>query len=390
MTSPRMLSFTVILILAAGTVWILKKGDDITPEPSATPVLRALRRAPMEGSPSPARPAPVPFTPAEFTALKERLAALDAEWDGKPPVPPELLKLTGELVDRAPFSPEMSEILDMDAEGTLHHMAGLLRDVMADRLKEPGSATLRLHLVEHIRDHPNGGFYPVEEWLPSAGAGCDSREFQTLAEAVKNPGLALLLEAGYLPALARTQPAEAVRCAMGRGDGVIEQLRAGRVDSPQITVFSVGYLTPTMLSRVIDSLPPETDFRGIADQVLMNSEVYNRDSFRQQLAVKWGEVDPAASAAWILDHQKQVPVWAVPRMVQYFDQGKPDAFIAWVRAFPPGRYYDAAALHGIALHGISRPVEFREILSRVQNPDVHRGAIGNVEPVEVNVKAEAE
>ncbi len=382
MLSPRIFSGAALLIIAGTAVWLMTKGGGPAVETPAAPVLQALQRVPQAGPLHPPRPAPVPFTAAEFTALKERLAALDAEWDGNPPVPPELLKLAGELVDRAPFSAEMTGILDMDAEGKLNHMAGVIRDVMADRLKQPGSAALRLRLVETTRDNPNSGFYPVEEWHLSAGEGCDPAEYRALGATVTDVNLRRLLTTGQAMGLARTHPEEAIALALAQPRSPREDAVRGGVSVARGLAVMNGDQGSYLLTRVIDNLQPGADFRAL-EALLPQDGAGERsgagDSYRQQLLVKWGAADPAASAAWVLAHTAEVPVRAMSDMVDYFGYGNPDAAAAWIRAFPPGKYYDAAALNAAPMYGNIRPEAFREILSLVQDPDVRRLAMEDLE-----------
>ncbi len=325
---------------AAGlAVWVLVQGYGSFLVTPAAPVTRALGRYAAGQSPGFSPPSPAPLTDGEFAALKETLVALDG-----PPASSELIALLNELVDREPFSPRMLELLEMRFGSEVSFPSGLLLWVLEKRLAMPGATALRLRMADAIREYPAGVFSFQISWCRSAGEGCSREEYTALREMINGSKSRWALDEGRSVALARRDPAEAVTFAMA------------------LSRESGGHVIPSwhLLNTVLDNIPPDTELAAI-DTVLDGEgtlhDPFNVDSPRGILAAKWALKDPAESVAYILAHAETLPSTSMEAIVRGFGADNAPGAVAWVRAFPPGEYYDAAVEALSVGHASSVPWE---------------------------------
>ena len=339
-------------------VWVLVQGYGTSGPFPGAPVTRALERSvegrsPYDpGSPSSSQ---APLTPQEFAALREKLVALEAGWDGSPPVPRELLALVNEVVSRAPFSPGMLEILDLDDSDELVFTASVLRDVVEDRLTRSGSTALRQRLVEVIQND-DSDYFPAKEWHLSAGKGCTTEEYARLSETVADPKLRRELAEGHALGLVSVDASRAVEVAL---------------DHDRKEQANTGRLYPDLTTRVFEHLPPATDFALLESLLPRGIEPNSGDRMRVLLATRWSHVDPAGASAWILSHQDDVPPGALGGIAGGFDQNEPGPALEWTATFPPGKYYDTAAFYVVMKYSrgiLNETGALREMVSKIQDP----------------------
>ncbi len=344
--SHRALSLFTVSLLTGAAVWALAAGSDGGGQQQAGPVSRALKYTQAQADAHPAKEAGAASRPEEaalpllsveeFASLKKRLMACDESCTGG--ITQEYRALVEEVVDRAPFSAGMKELMVMNLSGELRYTGKILSEVMPPRLLNPLSSGLRRRLVEAYAD-PAEGFRRIAHedrlaslWHHYAGEASTTPEYDALREIATDTEFRKGLETGHLLGQARVAPVEAVATVLA-----LQREEAPGDDWAR-----------TLLYIIVDRLAPEADFPGIAAQLPPSSgesgEAEAGILTRARLAARWGQVDPASSAAWVQESGDSLPPQALFQVVRGFDEKDPAPAQAWARAFPPGPYRDAAAV----------------------------------------------
>lgn len=210
----------------------------------------------------------------------------------------------------------------------------------------------------------------LAEWSKAAGRSCSPETLEELRAGLKDGDFAQEALIGYNSQLMRTDPEAAVTA----------MVYALQLAHSQLMHSPSGAESIKRLFH--EELPPEIDFAKLESLLPAKTTLGDwrpgDDPYRngrEELFRTWAKTDPAAAANHVIAHPDRLGAELMESIVGAYYYQNPNGVVAWISQFPPGPYFDAAA-HSAAIYArATSPVETRELIMRIGDPEIREDAL---------------